>query len=172
MSTSTLTRIGLWGAPLLAAAHIAWFYGALPERVASHFGPTGAADGWMSRSAFAMSYVGLVVGMAALFGGTGWWLRRFPTSMINLPHREFWLAPERREETLAALGRLMSGIGLATVGFLGVVFHLCLKANLDGTFRLGSGIFVALALYLGLLGAWIVLLLLRFGRPPTPATGH
>ncbi len=166
MSTSTLLRVGLLAAPFVAAAHIGWYYGALPERVASHFGPTGAADGWMSRLGFAVSYVGVVAGMAALFGGTGWWLRHIPTSMINLPHRELWLAPQRREETLRGLQRQMSAIGLATVGFLGVVFHLCLKANLDGTFRLGQGIVVALGLYLVLFVVWIIRFLIRYGRPP------
>ena len=170
MSTSKLLRIGLVAAPFLAAAHMAWYYNALPEPVASHFGPTGAADGWMSRSAFAVSYVGVVLGMAALFGGTGWWLRRFPTSMINLPHRDFWLAPERREETLTSLGRRMSAIGLVTVAFLVVVFHLCLKANLDGTFRLGSGIGMALGLYLAVFLVWIIQLFIRYSRPPASSS--
>jgi len=172
MSTSTLLRTGLIAAPFVAAVHVGWYYGALPERVASHFGPGGAADGWMSRPAFAASYVGLVIGMGLLFGGVGWWLRRLPTSMINLPHREVWLAPGRREETLAALGGQMAEIGLATIGFLIVVFHLCLRANVDGTFRLGRGIFVALGVFLAVLVVWIVLLVNRYARPPRPAAGN
>src|SRR6266568_3055820 len=71
----------------------------LPERVATHFDGAGHPNGWMSRSAllkggaaFGLAFPLLVVGICAL-------VRFLPAAAINLPRKEYWLAPERRGET-------------------------------------------------------------------------
>ena len=74
----------------------------LPERVASHFNAAGVADGWMSRSAYLWTMGGTAAGVALLMLGVGFGTRYLPASAINLPHREYWLAPERQADTYAA----------------------------------------------------------------------
>lgn len=44
--------VSAWGLVLVAAGLSWYFYPQLPERVASHWGPTGQPDGWMSRDIF------------------------------------------------------------------------------------------------------------------------
>jgi len=78
-------------------------YARLPARVASHFGPSGAPNGWMPRELFVGIYVFVVVLLGAMMLGTAYTLPRTPDNRVNLPHKEYWLAPERRAETYAWL---------------------------------------------------------------------
>lgn len=136
----------------------------LPERVASHFDASGTADGWISRSAHLWTIGGLAVGLSLAMLLLFYCLRFLPASGINLPNRDYWLAPERRRDTFAALFR--AGIWLAcleVVLMLGL--HLLLvDANAakpphmsDGVWLIGGGFLVAV-------GVWSVLLVRRFYR--------
>lgn len=161
-----IRRLLLALSPAVAAAHVGYFYSRLPLRVASHFNLAGDANGWMSRTAFAGSYVVLIALMAVVYCGLGWLLRRVPNGAINLPRRDYWLAPERRERTLEDIGRRLAGMGIATVLFLMVVFQLCIRANLDGTFRLPlNAMTLPLAFFITTLALWLGRIVWRYGRP-------
>lgn len=85
----------LFGIVLADAAFIAATSGALPQRVATHFGAGGAANGWMPRNGctWTMLVVRTVLPLL-LFGA----LRQLPMCAeryVNLPHRDYWLAPGR-----------------------------------------------------------------------------
>jgi uncharacterized membrane protein len=69
----------------------------LPERVASHFGANGEANGWMSRSGYLWFVAGMGVGLPLFIIGLSFLSKFFPISMVNVPNKEFWLAPGRRE---------------------------------------------------------------------------
>jgi serine/threonine-protein kinase len=77
----------------------AWSASQLPERVATHFNGSGEPNGWMSRSANQMSM--LIFGLVfPLFVVVFCFAARFlPAGLINLPDKDYWLAPERRGET-------------------------------------------------------------------------
>ncbi|AMV16383.1 hypothetical protein VT03_00740 [Planctomyces sp. SH-PL14] len=171
MTATPLIRSLLVLAPFVAAGHFAAYYSLLPARVASHFGASGAADGWMSRGAFGVTYVGTVLLMAALFGGISALVRRLPIGLINLPHREYWLAEPRREETLRRLNVEMGWLGLGTILLLIVTFQLCLEANRNGTFRLGNAIWGALAVYLVAMTVWLIRFVLRYSHVPSQRDG-
>mgnify|MGYP000982640530 CR=1 FL=1 len=73
----------------------------LPQCVASHFNAAGEANGWMSRSAYVIftSVFGLCLPLFII--GVFFTIRFMPVSIISLPNRDYWLAPERRVETNA-----------------------------------------------------------------------
>lgn len=101
----------------------------LPLRVATHFGAGGQPDGWMDkRSATVMQCV-LQVIMPIFFAGIGWVLPLFPNSMINVPHREYWLAPQRRVETLGKMKTMLGEFALCLSVFFTVIGHLTFRAN-------------------------------------------
>lgn len=152
--------------PLIAGLHQAYYYSALPERMASHFGPSGQADGWMSKQAFAIFYMGLVVFFTALWLGIGWLLRHTPDEMINLPNREYWLAPERRDATLRRLGHQMATFGVACIAFFIAVMQSCFLANLIGGGKLDSLFFIYLIGFLLFTGIWTAQML-RESRIPS-----
>lgn len=90
-------------------------YAQLPDVVASHFNARGAANGWQPKSLFFEFFAGAVVIAGFLTFGIPAIFSKIPTPMINLPHREYWLAPERREETLAYLNRYFAWFGCAVL---------------------------------------------------------
>lgn len=106
-----------------------FFWPHLPDEVASHFNAVGQADGWMSKTAFVAVTLLIQIGLAAMMLGFGWLIKVLPTSMINIPNREYWLADERREQTLGESESLMAWIAAGTAVFMMVIFYLTFDAN-------------------------------------------
>jgi uncharacterized membrane protein len=149
-----LTVLVLLAMPLLAVLHMGFYYGALPDKVASHFGSDGKADGYMSKFAFALFYIGMTSMIAVLFAGMGGLLRALPTSTINMPNRDYWLAPERKEATIQTFAAQMSQFGIATVFYLIAVMHSTILANVNGSNTLGPLFFVYFTLFIAFTIFW------------------
>ena len=155
--------------PLLLAL-VAWqmfyFYTKLPPVVASHFGGQGRPNGWMTRDVSLIFHLCLVGLMLAVFFGVPRLLRRLPVSVINLPHREYWLAPARAEASMQAFEDRFNAFGLAVIAFQTSVLQLVYRANLDPAPRLPTAPFVTLmALFLVALATFLVSIFRRFGKP-------
>src|SRR5262249_39729923 len=89
-----------------------------------------------------------------------------PPSLINLPHKDYWLAPERRERTIARFSASMEWFGVALVLFLGFVYELVFIANTTGNGRLANGPFVfALAAFALFAVFWMPALFRAFRLP-------
>ena len=101
-----------------AVAQGLWQHAHLPARVASHFDGAGRANGWMSRDAMLGWQLGTVLFIAARFEGIVALQPLLPAEVVNLPHRDYWLAPERRAATDAWISSLLR----ATGGLLMVFF--------------------------------------------------
>lgn len=142
----------------------AYHYPLLPERIASHFGPSGRADGWMDKDAFLL-FTGtvtlFVLGMCLLPSRL---LRALPAETINLPNKEYWLDPERREATMMALSHYFLSMSVATLALPVSLMHLTYRANLSPEPTLGGASWILLAGYLAYVGVWSVSLLRRFVR--------
>lgn len=153
---------------LAAVAVFVWLTsGALPEVVASHFGPGGRADGSMSRGAYTGLMIALVVLVPGLIAASTLLVRALPPQLVNLPHKRYWLAPERRAASLEALGALGTRFALALALFLGYVHWLVVRANAVQPPRLSeAGLFAGLAVFGIATLVWIVGLFRRFGRVP------
>src|ERR1051325_9785585 len=79
--------------------YLAWSANDMPQRAPTHFDVAGEPDGWMNRSTYLLftAVFGLVFPLVIV--GICYAPRRLPASLINIPHREHWLAAERRTET-------------------------------------------------------------------------
>lgn len=150
---------------LAAAADLAWFYPQLPAQIATHFNGRGAPDGWSSKTSFLLLQGVMLVLLPALFVGLALLLPRLPASMINLPHRDYWLAPARRAETLHTVSLFLLVIGCIIVLFLGGLMHFVMAANLTPPPRLGSATGILVGIQVACLLGSVVWLLLRFRRP-------
>ena len=83
---------------LVVASAFVWLTsGDLPPVVASHFGPGGAANGFTSKSTYTAFMLALVIAVPALIGFSAMFVRILPPRLINLPNRDYWLAPERSD---------------------------------------------------------------------------
>jgi uncharacterized membrane protein len=141
-----------------------YYYPQLPPVVASHFDGAGRPNGWSSRVSFFMIYWGISGLMVFAFYGLPVLLRRLPVSLINVPNREYWLAPERRAESLDALAGQMHWFGNAALILIVITFQLAIRANLGWEFQSGA-MWVVLLGFLTFVGAWISRLYRRFAKP-------
>ncbi|WP_257387181.1 hypothetical protein [Tahibacter caeni] len=141
MRSSSLSPVFVAVAGLAAFIVLTGFL--LPAQVASHFSAPGRADAALPRA----GYLGfmLVFGAAlplfvAILSDR---LLRNPRTPLNLPHRDYWLAPERRAATVDFLCRQNAGFAVQLAVFLGYVHALVVYANRLQPPRLPSVAFVA-----------------------------
>jgi uncharacterized membrane protein len=151
--------LGLLG---LAFLRFAQRYAHLPSVVASHFGAGGRPNGWMNKQDFLwMSLV--MVGVATIVGFIAPLLvERLPPSLINLPNKEYWLAPERRAETLATFGKWMEWFGSGLIGFFTYVYELVFDANIEHRGLSEGPFLIGLVLFMGFALGWSIAFLRRF----------
>jgi len=139
---------------------------ALPPVVASHFDGSGAPDGAMPRWLY-MALMGLLVaGAPLLLALLPHWLIGRDGRRLNIPHRQYWLAPQRREETLAFLRRHGRWFAAAVALLLAYVHALVVLANRAQPPSLSTPALLAgLAVFLLATGAWLRALHVRFRLP-------
>jgi uncharacterized membrane protein len=159
------TRLLLLGLVSLSLVFAARQWGSAPGVVPSHFDAAGHPNAWSSRNAFFILEIAVLLGVAALFIAIPSLLRATPVRMINLPNKNYWLAPERREATLDRLASYFDVFASATVLLLIVVFELASLASRGGS--LDSNYFLpALVSYLVFSAAWTVVLMRTFVNVP------
>jgi hypothetical protein len=165
---SALAMLRVFVVLLATAGAFVWLTSAaLPPVVASHFGPGGAADGHMGKGPYTAFMVALVIALPLLVASTSLLVRIVPPEMVNLPNRQYWLAPERRAASLAAIGSLLLRFASALAMFLCFVHWLVVQANLVQPPRLPEAwFFGGLAAFGVVTLAWLISLFLRFGRVP------
>ena len=168
-ATSSIRLPGsIFVALILYGAIQARFYSAkLPGIVATHFADGGRANGWQTHSAFFLTEL-FAVSLATLLGfGVPALLAVIPASLINVPNKEYWFAPERRESTLVYFRMSFAWFGCGLLAFLIFVNELVFRANLTTPRQLNTTAFVtALFVFLAFTGAWTVSLIRRFARSP------
>ena len=141
------------------------FAATMPPVLATHFGGSGAPNGWQTQSQFFVLEIVLLGVCLLLAFGIPRLIGVLPISMVNVPNKEYWLAPERREETLAFFRAQFAWFGCGFLGFLIVVNQLVFDANQSQPRRLNGGAFVvALVAFLAFVGIWTVRLIVRFAR--------
>jgi hypothetical protein len=140
----------------------------LPAQVASHFNAAGSADAVLPRA----GYVGFMLAFGAalpLFVAMlSERLLRHPRTPLNLPHRDYWLAPERRAATVDFLCRQNAGFAVQLVLFLGYVHALVVYANWRQPRQLPSAAFVAGLLLFVAAALWRLVQLVRRLRNVPP----
>lgn len=144
------------------AGHLIYYYPRLPDTVASHFGASGRPDGWSSKETYSVIIIAIAGVLALMFLGIGPFIRRLPNDMINFPNRDYWLAPERRDASLAAFARMVHGIGIATLALLIGINQLVFNANLNPPANLGAAAWVLLGAYLSFVSLWTIRLFRQF----------
>lgn len=138
----------------------------LPEHVANHFGSGGVANGWMSNTANLLVGCAILLFNSAIFLAIPRILGNTPQRWISFPNKAYWLAPERRQQSLQLMSNWVGFSGLLTNMFMLVVFHLVFQANRLLPPHLDEAIFLLLLIsYFVLIGIWLVLLFSRFKVP-------
>lgn len=89
-----------------------------------------------------------------------------PARYVNIPNKDYWLAPERRAQTLEFLGAHGMWLGCAMALFSVGVHWITMRANASSPPRLdGRLMYVVIAAFIVALAAWIAVLHRRFRKP-------
>ncbi len=122
---------------LLALAMLQWVsaYPQLPDTMASHFAADGTPNGWQPKQAFFLltAVIIAITSIPTFFVTRG--ISKLPPKKINLPHKEYWLAPEQREETWCFIGAFMAWFGCALLFVLLYAISQAINFNLPSIRR-------------------------------------
>jgi hypothetical protein len=150
---------------LLAVALVLGTGSSLPPMVASHFAAGGAANGFMPRGSYLRFITVLLVGLPLLIVLLSNITSILPARFINLPNREYWLAPERQADTLAYLGKQGARFGVILATFICFAHWLVLQANAHSPPLFPESIFlIGMAAFLVGLVIWLGGLIVHFRR--------
>jgi hypothetical protein len=153
-------------AVLLRISTLVWAVLQLPDKIATHFGPSGAADGWGTRAGYvafdvvisAALVLGLPMLVRVILAGSG--------VGLNIPHKEYWLRPENRPRLRGRLTGDMLFIGGATGLLLSWVDIEVVRANTQAMPAMGGSEWIAISLFVvAILGYTVWMATKRYAIP-------
>ncbi|HEC13140.1 MAG TPA: hypothetical protein ENI80_07800 [Acidiferrobacteraceae bacterium] len=157
---------------MLVGLYLQYYYlPQLPDYVAVNFGDGGVPNAWHKKDA------NVVIGGLSLIVNTVVFLlmpvifSRFPVRLISFPKREYWLAEERKAQSIRSMSAWMQFFGVFTNCFIIAVTHLVFMANISDPVRLNNDHFFSMiGLYVLVLVVWLKLLYGKFNKIP-PQSG-
>lgn len=157
---------------VLGAVQLFYYMARLPDVLASHFGRTGSVNAWQTKTAFFALEIAMIVMATVVSFGIPRIMEAMPVSLINLPHKDFWFSPERRDQTLAYMRVWAAWLGCALLAFLLFVMELVFRANLQTPPRLNMAAFVpALLAFVAFDTIAVLRLILHFSRGMNEQSG-
>jgi uncharacterized membrane protein len=165
------TRLPLLAVLFCVAVFILWTSQSLPDVPASHFGASGSANGYMPKGLYVVIMLAFAVALPLLLGFLPILAMEGSTRGINLPNRDYWLAPEHRQETVRVLQGYMAHAALVVALFMAYVHWLVIDANRQVPPHLALDWMVGgLAFFVLATLAWSLKLVMHFrnvGRNPS-----
>lgn len=82
-------------------AQTGFHYPNLPEKISSHFNRAGEANDWMWKNNFIIFEAIILLIILSEFTLLPLLIEKSPDALINLPNKEFWLAPNAAAKLFA-----------------------------------------------------------------------
>jgi len=151
----------------LAFAAYVWLTSSqLPEHVATHFGEDGEPNGWETHDGYLRFTLIFGAVVPAFITATFLIIRHLNGWGLNIRNKEYWLAPERREQTLAYVQRHGLWFALLFIAFFSGIHYTILSANARTPISLPpSFLFGIVGPFLGATMVWVAILLRHFRKP-------
>jgi len=150
---------------LVLAGVLVWSAFALPDRVPVHFGLTGEADRFVSRTRALVELGLLGAGLVLVFLATEALARRGPLSLVNVPHKAHWTTPEREPELRSRLSTDVWVFGTMTVGLVAAVAVVIVLVADQPDPTLGGRGWVLIGVYLAVVTTYSTFVITRRYRP-------
>lgn len=149
-----------------AISQAVFYYPVLPDPLATHFGSGGQANGWMSKDGFFVVEAVLFLIMIFSFIVMPWLFEKNKVSAgINVPNKEYWLAPERIDYFYKYFRVSFLWFGVATLILLAGVMQLTFEANLQPVPVLNNTKFIILfGGYMTFVIIWMISFYRKFGK--------
>jgi len=137
----------------------------LPPIVATHFSGSGHPNSWMSVSGYVRFIITFGVGLPLFVVALFYALRWLPPSLINLPRKDFWLAPERLPETRRYIFSSGLWLGCMMLLLMTGLHYTVVRANEVTPPQLApKSAFLLIIIFLAGLAVWMIIFLRRFLR--------
>ena len=137
----------------------------LPSSVATHFNINNQPDGWMTRDFYLLMILTLLISIpSAISVGISILSKKF-SHLINLPNRDYWLAPPRLNDSLDFLAAHGHRLGRLVIVLMTGLHYVVLVANRAEPAALPQSWFIAIVLgFVLALGLWVLALYRRFPK--------
>ena len=159
-------RIIFVAALLICVVEMFRLWGISPQQMAAHFNAQGDPDRFVTKPEFFWFQIQTLFIVVLVSLPLQVLLLVVPPNLINMPNREYWLAPERKEETLGRLsdfGSLMFGVILLAIL---AAFEISVYANLQTPVHFNAGLMGAVMFAaMGLIVLMLIRLVLSFRLP-------
>jgi hypothetical protein len=133
--------------------------------LASHFDAIGKPNGYMPRGIYVVLMFVIVIVLPSFLAFLPSSLARRGDARLNIPNREYWLAPQKREATVAYLGQQGKRFATAVLLFLAYVHWLVVQANTHHPPSLSASWLVGgLTAFLVFVALWVGSLYAHFRR--------
>lgn len=165
MRTNRIALLVLIALGVLSLVQNGWYWRQLPARVATHFGIDGEPNAWMDKPNATLLMCAVQIGLPWFLVGVAALTRYLPASMINIPHREYWLHPDRRDATLCYVNSKVMWIAVVATLFMMTICHLTFLANRSGESLQSSWFVFSLLLYLATMFTLVIQILVHFRLP-------
>jgi uncharacterized membrane protein len=153
---------------LFAAVRFSALYPQLPDVVQSHFDGRGHPNGFQTRLVFFSFFVGVTVLTTFFTFGLPALLGVLPEQLFNLPNKKYWLAPERRTESLDFISAWFAWFGCALFFLAAYAFEYAIQSNLHPRqVSHPERLLYAIVAFLGFTLVWIVRMFVRFAPSRT-----
>ena len=149
---------------LLAVGQLFLHLQHLPARIATRFDAGGMPNSFMSKSGYVTAMLGMHIGLPAFMVVIAW-LSKGHDSLLNLPNKNYWLAPQRREATLKVTEAVIVWMTVATQLFLLGITQLTFVANTQQRNLSTSRLWLLMGVYLAVVGAVCGWLIMKFRIP-------
>lgn len=143
----------------------------LPQTLASHFNWAGQADGFMSRTGYLILYALMMLAMPlfiyAMAGLFPAYLARHADAGLSIPHKQYWLAAERRAASADYLQNHAVWLAIIVLGLFDAIHFKVWQANQHASLAQAQADFTWM-LILSVLAIllWIGTMLRHFWRLP------
>ena len=145
---------------IAAAAQAVYYYPQLPDKIPSHITVTGEVDDYMVKSTFFILMLSTIFGTAVFLTlGSLLVLTKAP-QLVNLPHKEYWFAPERKQETIAFVFMINLKLTIATTLMMMAIFQSIIWIGIGSPVSPTTVIWTST----GLLCAYFLLIIIKLNR--------
>lgn len=143
---------------LICIFEIARLWDISPEQMAAHFNAQGLPDRFVSKAEFFWFQIQTLFIVVLVSLPLQVLFLVLPLGVINMPNREYWLAPERKAETLARLGDFGSMLFGVILLLVLAAFEISTYANLQDPIVFNAGL-MGMVMASGMV--FIILMLIR-----------
>ena len=115
---------------LFCAVAMARLWRIMPEQMAAHFNIQGNPDRFVPKIQFFLTQIRIMLVVFLVSLPIQALFLVVPPNIVNMPNREYWLAPERRAKTMERIGDFGSTMFAIILSTIQAAFEISAYANL------------------------------------------